>query len=395
MSRPVYAKLVIAAAIALATACGNTAGGGGTGNQNVGGAPGGVCNPDFHNQGCFAGKKVNCDTATTKWVDAGECAQGEYCAEKADPADATGAKKIATCEKQAVYTSDATGDASGDGTTSSGDGGTTTTKTPAEQFACVQQKCATEYATCAANAVCAAALACIGKCTDEACASACPEVPDSDTAATAAATSVVTCGLKNGCLSLTNGTGTVCGNGQCEDGETVENCALDCKKTGPACGDGKCDVGETPSTCASDCKPDGPKCGNEKCEKGETPSTCPLDCKPDGPKCGNNICEAGETPSTCASDCKATECTSSNQCKTGQKCEAGKCVTDAQPECSLSKPCPTGKTCVSGKCEVSTPSGSCAGKCGKYDGDANCQCDESCTEYGDCCSDYDKLCKTP
>ncbi|MEY3015544.1 MAG: hypothetical protein RIT45_4279 [Pseudomonadota bacterium] len=36
--------------------------------------------------------------------------------------------------------------------------------------------------------------------------------------------------------------------------------------------------------------------------------------------------------------------------------------------------------------------GSCVGKCGKYDGSASCQCDSSCSQYGDCCADLDTVC---
>jgi hypothetical protein len=36
--------------------------------------------------------------------------------------------------------------------------------------------------------------------------------------------------------------------------------------------------------------------------------------------------------------------------------------------------------------------GSCAGKCGKYDGAAKCQCDPDCAGFGDCCPDFEALC---
>ena len=34
----------------------------------------------------------------------------------------------------------------------------------------------------------------------------------------------------------------------------------------------------------------------------------------------------------------------------------------------------------------------CAGVCGKFVSGASCQCDSQCSQYGDCCPDYDKLC---
>ena len=49
---------------------------------------------------------------------------------------------------------------------------------------------------------------------------------------------------------------TVCGNGICEVGETVDNCPIDCR--GPVCGNRVCEIGETPDNCPIDCKPPGP-----------------------------------------------------------------------------------------------------------------------------------------
>ncbi len=42
-----------------------------------------------------------------------------------------------------------------------------------------------------------------------------------------------------------------------------------------------------------------------------------------------------------------------------------------------------------------TVGATCQGKCGKYDGAAKCQCDDLCSGAGDCCSDYEALCKQP
>ena len=38
------------------------------------------------------------------------------------------------------------------------------------------------------------------------------------------------------------------------------------------------------------------------------------------------------------------------------------------------------------------PDASCAGKCGIYDKKAACQCDDKCTQNGDCCGDYKAQC---
>ena len=39
--------------------------------------------------------------------------------------------------------------------------------------------------------------------------------------------------------------------------------------------------------------------------------------------------------------------------------------------------------------------GTCVGKCGKYTSGASCQCDQGCSNFKDCCPDYEKLCKKP
>ncbi|MDD5251689.1 MAG: thrombospondin type 3 repeat-containing protein [Patescibacteria group bacterium] len=74
---------------------------------------------------------------------------------------------------------------------------------------------------------------------------------------------------------------TVCGNGQCESGETTDNCSADCQaKT--ECGNGQCEAGETAENCAKDCQPK-PTCGDGKCESPETYATCQADCPPPEP----------------------------------------------------------------------------------------------------------------
>jgi Zn-dependent metalloprotease len=38
------------------------------------------------------------------------------------------------------------------------------------------------------------------------------------------------------------------------------------------------------------------------------------------------------------------------------------------------------------------PTGSCEGRCGTFDPAATCQCDDACTQFGDCCDDFEELC---
>jgi hypothetical protein len=190
MSQPIPARLAIATAITLFAGCGTTAGGGGGISQNVGGAPGSDCNPQVHDQGCFASSKMQCDLSA-KWVEIGACVKGEYCVEKADPADGTGMKKIAACEEQPVYNQP---DAS-----SIDDGTTTGPKTPADEVNCVKQKCPTPYAACMAEIACATTVNCQAKCMDNACKDACLTISENDQKAGHAYLAVLKCSKSAAC----------------------------------------------------------------------------------------------------------------------------------------------------------------------------------------------------
>ncbi len=130
----------------------------------------------------------------------------------------------------------------------------------------------------------------------------------------------------------------VCGNLRCEPyaGENISNCRSDCQTmVGTTGGDGGGDEGgDTSGSGGETGGADGPDCGNGKCEEGETINTCPGDCPrssssksstrpppPPPPKssskpassralssssahiCGDNICSKGETYQTCDRDC--------------------------------------------------------------------------------------------
>lgn len=75
----------------------------------------------------------------------------------------------------------------------------------------------------------------------------------------------------------------VCGNTQCEEGETIGSCPLDCMPA-PVCGDSVCDVSETPESCPSDCL--AKACGNGVCEEFEDLAICAEDCRPPEPQPG-------------------------------------------------------------------------------------------------------------
>ena len=103
-----------------------------------------------------------------------------------------------------------------------------------------------------------------------------------------------------------------CGDGTCNDteGETQQNCAIDCGNPGdpdPFCGDGACNALETCSTCSQDCgtcsTPDF--CGDGTCSATESCSTCSQDCGTcsDPGFCGDSVCSAFETCDSCPADC--------------------------------------------------------------------------------------------
>lgn len=75
----------------------------------------------------------------------------------------------------------------------------------------------------------------------------------------------------------------VCGNTQCEEGETIASCPLDCAPA-PVCGDAVCDVNETTESCPSDCA--AKACGNGVCEEFEDVAICAEDCRPVEPQPG-------------------------------------------------------------------------------------------------------------
>ena len=51
--------------------------------------------------------------------------------------------------------------------------------------------------------------------------------------------------------------------------------------------------------------------------------------------------------------------------------------------------CPEGLSCAGGACaQLNT----CENRCDNYEGDAECQCDSACEEFGDCCEDICNFC---
>ena len=155
----------------------------------------------------------------------------------------------------------------------------------------------------------------------------------------------------------------VCGNKQCEEGESaVEGAGVYCPIDCPACGDGICswpelldpevdDCGDCSSLCGNGvcedeqevlhCPPDCPVCGDGFCSFIDTQmEDCPQDCVA---PCGDGHCTGGETFATCPVDC--------GFCGDGicawKELIAGSCQDDCAPDCGdgVCKPTESEQTC--------------------------------------------------
>lgn len=183
-------------------------------------------------------------------------------------------------------------------------------------------------------------------------------------------------------------TGTRCGNGICEPGESEESCPDDCGSTCPhpicevgdalvmgcdACVDQVCAqdpfccdqgwddqcISQADDLCGAGC------CGNGLCE-GQTCASCPDDCG--ACVCGDMQC-LGEDCSTCATDCGDCPACSHTACQVGpalgptscpDRCVTQVCMQD--PSCCNMAPfdgqcqqiaamlCPGGDPCINAVC---------------------------------------------
>jgi len=521
--RPPASFLLAALASALA-ACvgGGGGGGGGGGSATIGGLPDTACG--FVGEGCAfkdgVAIRVTCNMETKKWALVAACVAGEVCQSAPNTSPVTTLCKGPSAAADAVSADTASAgdgasgaDAVGDAVSDQGggkdvpvasDGGADGGAPLCGDGVCDKGEF---NATCPADCKDTCKPACDGKqCGPNGCGGVCG-----------------VCGETKACTDAGKcvAVATVCGNGECEPGETPTSCAKDCKPTctpncadkgcgdidgcgglcggacpgggtctadkncagGSQCGNGSCDPGESNATCAKDCKPDcvpncggkqcgpngcggvcglcgsgkactddgqcvslGPVCGNGQCESGETQASCPADCKSTGPVCGNGSCESGESSASCPKDCPSTggpdscvgkcgnkstncycddACTGAGDCCADYKavcgggctltCAAG--ATCGSPDgcggkcagsctaglvCNSSKVCvPNSAKCGNGVCETgetptSCPSdckasgGACSGLCGKPS--TGCYCDTKCKQSNDCCADYDKYC---
>ena len=120
------------------------------------------------------------------------------------------------------------------------------------------------------------------------------------------------------CIEDTDPDCIICGDGKCDQGETRENCCVDCGCIGgmkcqngkcvktEICGDEICSIHENYAKCKEDC-PSGSK--DNYCDKLED-DICDPDCSRTGDVdclCNkNNVCESNfETNANCPEDCKS------------------------------------------------------------------------------------------
>jgi len=136
------------------------------------------------------------------------------------------------------------------------------------------------------------------------------------------------------CATCPDDCGACCPNGVCDDdkGEGCEDCPEDCDPCPSVCGENECEEGETCKSCPIDC---GKCCGNGDCDEkyGETCKSCPEDC---GICCSNGLCQAqyGENCDACPDDCGV--CCPNGICNKsfGEDCETCEADCGVCPGCA-------------------------------------------------------------
>ena len=235
-----------------------------------------------------------------------------------------------------------------------------------------------------------------------------------------------------------------CGNGSCEPGENTESCPLDCGGPGPGGGTTGGETGGTGGGTAEclqeNCPDQFAACGSNpacvamrECTQGCDNEACVNACADTAGaeaaqqffavvECGQtNDCFGGTGGGTTGNpgggtgvdpiECLGAECPDQlaacldhNGCKNLTTCLGGCEDNDSdgcQDEClanagnqalNLFEPlfqCGSANGCVGGG---GGGEGSCEGQCGQYEEGAECQCDDECAQFGDCCGDYYDVC---
>lgn len=119
----------------------------------------------------------------------------------------------------------------------------------------------------------------------------------------------------------------------------------------PKCGDGDCTQGETPDNCIADCG----YCGDNVCSADEQ-GNCSTDCG----FCGDGVCSADES-GTCPQDCNQPGCVSCadyiNNQQMGNLCPASEGLFINFGQCMCNGPCAS--ACTGNFCSSMPPSAAC------------------------------------
>jgi hypothetical protein len=132
----------------------------------------------------------------------------------------------------------------------------------------------------------------------------------------------------------------VCGDGSCDEGETLESCPGDCQPVEEFCGNGICAEGETCQTCTSDCGACPLVCGDGICAVGECAS-CGSDC-PGGCNCPHDTCTLGVALDPGCGSCEAAICANDPYCCNNNF--DGLCLGQSESVCGLDCPAVCGDT---------------------------------------------------
>ncbi len=302
---------------------------------------------------------------------------------------------------------------------------------------CKHKACPKEYDACTADAACVAAVKCFNAGGGNECVTS-QQVGQE-------VQGLTTCVQQSGCNGGGGGGGgggttATCGDGTCDQGETMLTCpkdctqpqtpteacyhkacpgeytacsadaacvkVVDCMNTGGSqqqCGMNKNQMALNQCIQGSGCTGGGgggggglANCGNGVCDPGELVLTCPADCKtPTDPQetCLQKSCATEYK--TCQADptcVKVVDCVNNNQ-NNPQQCMQGGGMGGAVGglfQCGQSSGCFGGGGGGGG---TGTAQTTCQGNCGNYSNVAgSCQCDNQCAQNGDCCKDFTTLC---
>lgn len=291
-----------------------------------------------------------------------------------------------------------------------------------DAFLCILDKCDVS-GDCAGDNGCNAGIKCVAECSEgQSCVDDCVEETPNN--AKDAVSGYGGCAIAQECIPSAM-MGPICGNAECEAGETPESCAQDC-----LCGDGICADDESVESCPADCT-----CGNGDCDENESPESCPADCAlPTEASCSgkclseyvnNAPCQCDEFClgfGDCCSDFEALcydvsipilcilnecnvggQCANDNGCATGIECLADcdgdnseQCVTacvDAAPNNDKDEVTDFGACAISEGCIGSTMDSCGNGICD--DGETSASCSEDCKCGNGTCDDGESFIKCP